>query len=388
MKSTHSARLARWLGDEVVNDVSESMRGWYGPPIAVHGVPGTVFATGDGDFVGHVNAGFEASVLDRAADVVRRYRRSCIARSTRYGQVNAFADLSSLIAACTGGSATDIRWIKTNNVAGGISGGYWASTFVMQDNPSLPPAGVAGAAAPGGTAHHKSDAGALSFPDRSDTTRYVGSSVFTPPPLSAGVITSYILYDRLFSVLKTNSSSATEAVTGTFSRYQSSTATDFDYVGGNFCFPEVYSPIGSTGSAAAHNWTVCQYTNQAGTTGKSFQSAAGGSSFGSAPMIDRASNDIRWFMSLADGDCGVKSLTQMQCSTASAVYTTQFVVGHVIAIVPALVSGEICKLEGINTALNLTQIYDDACLTYLVRRSPVATGSAEWYSGTVKVVSE
>lgn len=52
MRSTHSQQLERWLGHANVDHLSRSMRNWYGPPIAVHGVPGCVYATGDGDFIG------------------------------------------------------------------------------------------------------------------------------------------------------------------------------------------------------------------------------------------------------------------------------------------------------------------------------------------------
>ena len=64
---THSDRLERWLGADQVARVSAAMRGWYGPPIAVHGVPGAVFATRDGDFIGEIRAGQEVGGVD--ADV-------------------------------------------------------------------------------------------------------------------------------------------------------------------------------------------------------------------------------------------------------------------------------------------------------------------------------
>ena len=45
---THSDRLERWLGADQVQRVTDSMREWYGPPIALAGVPGNVRAAKGG----------------------------------------------------------------------------------------------------------------------------------------------------------------------------------------------------------------------------------------------------------------------------------------------------------------------------------------------------
>ena len=74
-KSTHSGQLERWLGVEMIADLTQNMKGWYGPPIAVHGVPGAVWATADGDFIGPIEAGYEAGPLDRAQDILKRHAR-------------------------------------------------------------------------------------------------------------------------------------------------------------------------------------------------------------------------------------------------------------------------------------------------------------------------
>jgi hypothetical protein len=42
--ATHAGQLERWLGRETVEQLSASMRDWYGPPVALAGVPGKVFA--------------------------------------------------------------------------------------------------------------------------------------------------------------------------------------------------------------------------------------------------------------------------------------------------------------------------------------------------------
>ena len=85
MRHTHSDRLERWLGTDKVAQLSAAMCNeqakWYGKPIAVHGVPGRVYATRDGDFVGSIDAGQEMSVIDRADDIMRRYQREQRART-------------------------------------------------------------------------------------------------------------------------------------------------------------------------------------------------------------------------------------------------------------------------------------------------------------------
>lgn len=64
---THSDRLERWLGAAQVARMTSAMRDFY-MPVAVHGVPGRVYAMPGGDFTGEIRAGQEMSAVDRAAD--------------------------------------------------------------------------------------------------------------------------------------------------------------------------------------------------------------------------------------------------------------------------------------------------------------------------------
>lgn len=76
MQHTNPGRLERWLGADKVAQLSAAMCNpaarWPGRPIAVAGVPGRVFVSGDGDFIGAIDAGYEMSALDRADDIVKR----------------------------------------------------------------------------------------------------------------------------------------------------------------------------------------------------------------------------------------------------------------------------------------------------------------------------
>jgi hypothetical protein len=367
---THAGHLERWLGASQAEGISRAMREFYWP-IAVHGVPGSVFAMPGGDFRGEIRAGSEVSAVERAADIVRREKRRRFARAIHARhQLGAFANLSALIAAASGGKAQQITFQKVGTAATAV-----ANAMSLWAVGAQPIAGASGAAAPGGTANTNASTGALKYanPVNANTGHFITGYV------SGGVVANtLLLYDRLFSVAKTMSSLTAEAVTGTFARYQNQTATAADYIGGNFCFPETLAALGATG----HNWTVCQYTDDAGNTLNSFPSIAGITS-GVINQIDLAAGN--WFMPLASGDVGVKALTQMQCS-ASVTGTLDFVVGHPIAFFPCPVANMVCVVDGINTAFNMTNVYDNACLAFIEMPKPATTATT--YSGLVTLVAE
>jgi hypothetical protein len=136
-------------------------------------------------------------------------------------------------------------------------------------------------------------------------------------------------------------------------------------------------------AATAHNWTVCQYTDDAGNTGNSFPSIAGVSAC-VVGGVDLPAGS--WFMGLAAGDVGVKALTQMQCSAAVATGTIDFTVGHPIAFFPCPVANMVCIADGINSAFNLQKIYDNACLSFLEIAKPATTATS--YNGMITSVAE
>jgi hypothetical protein len=375
MRSTHSARLEKWLGAEAVSGMTKAMqgRGWYGPPIAIQGVPGAVYITSDGDFIGKIIGGQEASALDRANDYLVRERRRKITNAGHMKrQSGAFASLSAIINAATGGKGQYPIFSKTGTASNAIGNAecLWVGT-------GQPVAGAASAAAPTGTSSTNATSGALKFanPTNANTAHLVKMEA------AASVISNtLLLYDRLFGVAKTMNSTATEAVSGTFSRYQSGTATNEDYIGGNFVFP--YSPT-TVLAATAHNWTVCQYTDQDSNATQSIPSIAGVSA-STVGGIDLVAGS--WFMTLASGDVGVKALTQMQCSAAVATGTIDFIVGHPICFCPCPVANQICTVDGISTAFNLVRIYDNACLDLIEMPKPATTATI--YSGQITIVAE
>jgi len=368
--STHSGKLERYLGADEVNRISESMRDWYGPPIAVGGVPGKVFAHRGGDFRGRIETGGFASALcvaeSFAGRMARAFRRTA-RRQAMQANMPGFSSLSDLIAeATTGGKKQTSTFNKT-----GPTGVVGVTSSLHKLGPQ-PTAGAAAAAAPGGTPSTSATAGALAFNNPAvggDTSHFIGAQI-----LASVAPNTLMLYDRLFAVAKTMNSIATEAVTGVPTRYQSTTTGAVDSAEGNFLFIEV----GLTALAAtAHNWTVCQYTDQAGAA-SNLPSLTGVAS----AIVHRLDHPVnQWFAPLATGDTGIRTLTQMQCSAAVATGAIDFVIGHPIAWMPCFLANTACLVDGINTAFNLVRIFDSACLNLLEITRPATTATN--YSGAI-----
>ncbi len=373
MKSVHSGRLERYFGTEKVNELSGLMSGWYGPPIALHGAPGAVYMTKDGDFVGDFREGWEMTMLDRAYDLKNRMKRALrVASSRNRNQLNAgFASLSDLISeATTGGKRQDMVFQKVGPT------GVVAVTSSLWRLGNQPSAGATPSAAPGGNAPTRTTAGALVFnnPATGGDTNHLVSSVVAASAASGALL----LYDRIFHVAKTMNSTTTEAVTGVPTRYQNTTLTAPDSIAGNFLFVEVG---GTALAATAHNWTVCTYLDETNASA-TLPSLTGNS----GAIVDRLDHPTsQWFAPLAAGNEGVKALTQMQCSAAVATGAVNFVIGHPLAWMSCPLANFICTFDYINTAFNLTRIFDDACLAFL-EPTKVAT-TATTYTGQITLVA-
>ena len=370
MGSTHSHRLERWLGREETERLSALMHGWYGPPIAIAGVPGTVWACGDGDFRGTIRAGQFMNAVDFAVERVKRIWRDT-ARRQLFKLNTGFSSLSDLIAEATAGKKQDLMFNKA-----GATGVVGSTNQLWQLGP-WPPAGAPGAALPGGTVHTKANTGALPFnnPSSPDTTHYV--SAF---PL-ANYVNTLLLYDRLFSAPKTINSTAQESVSGIPTRYQNTTEGQPDSIAGNFLF----MVVGLTAYAnTAHNWTVCTYKDH--NDGASTLPSIAGNPGAVATIVHRLDMPVAsWFAPLATGDTGIKALTAMQCSALVATGLLDFVIGHPIALMPIPIANLVCVQDGINTAFNLTRIFDDACLSFLEITKPAVTATT--YTGWITIVS-
>lgn len=389
-RATHSDKLERWLGKEHVDAISHHFAKFYWP-VRINGVPGEVYVMPGGDFAGEIKAGSYACKYDSAATVLRRLMQKAEAQVRRHKalgvlidmiraedrrlmSVGAFASVDAVIAAFTNGKGQQMVFAKT-----GVASNAIGNSNDLWTRAGMPVAGAAGSAAPGGVAPTSSTTGNLGYKNLGTS----GTGHYLNWALAGSVINnSLLLYDRLFAVVKTMNSTSTEAVTGVPSRYQSGTAGNDAYIGGNFCFPSNPTTVLA---ATGHNWTVCQYTDQDSNTGNSFPSATGVSAC-VVGGIDLAAGQGSWFMPLASGDVGVKALTQMQCSAAVATGTIDFVIGHPIATNSCPVANLSGLDDGLYTSMNLMHIEDSACLAFIELPKPATTATT--YSGIVRAVGE
>lgn len=381
-RSPHSGRLERWLGADRIEQLSGHMRNgggqgvnWYGPPIHLLDVPGGVRITGDGDFIGDFDRGFFHSAADSLADHFKRLWKEAgkplyIPDAVFGVNSGGFASVSAALARASAGFKVPfLQWQKVGPT--GVTGS--ASTLWRVG--TAPAAGAAGSAAPGGRIPTDATTGGFPFTNPSS-----GFLHLTGADFSANVINnSLMLYDRIFDVAKTMNSTATEAVTGVPTRYQSVTATDQDYAGGNFLFIEVG---GTALAATSHNWTVCTYTDQDNNAGATLPSIAGNS----AGIVDRFDMPLStWFCPLAAGDTGIKALTQMQCSALVATGAINFVMGHTIGVMAFPVIATMVPFDWLINRDQTPRIFDDACLALFEFAKPATTATT--YSGSIYATS-
>jgi hypothetical protein len=367
-KPVHAQRLERWLGAEKMERLSAQMRGWYGPPINLRDVPGSVWVNGDGDFVGDFGGGFFASARDHFFEHVKRIERGLI---TPPGLREAclavgFTSISDALARASSGEG---QLLNGNITKTGPTGVVNVASSLWRVGAS-PQAGVTPSAAPGGNAPTKATQGAMAFNNPATGTLHL-----TGADMSASVINNAVmLYDRIFHVAKTMNSAATEAVTGVPTRYQNTTPTDPEYIGGNFLFVEVG---GTALPATAHNWTVCTYTDQANAA-STLPSLVGNAS----AIVDRLDHPVNsWFAPLEAGDVGIKALTQMQCSAAVATGLINFVIGHPIGVMSFPVINSLLPFDWITNRNLAPRILNDACLAMLELPKPSTTSTV--YNGMI-----
>jgi hypothetical protein len=278
-----------------------------------------------------------------------------------------FASLSAIIAAATQSNGS--RYFPYNKGSLAVATNACGTLFYTGNSPA---AGSIAAAAPGGTTCSSTTTGSFPFTNPASGTQHFVSAF-----AGTNFNTALMLYDRLYSVAKTMNTTASQAVDGVPTRYQSTVAADDDYAGGNFLFPEVVTTLPGT----AHNHATITYTDQGGAASNlpSIAGVAGAA----ASRIDLAA--YNWFMPLATGDVGIKTLTQLQLSAAVASGTLAYTIGHPIAVFPGSSANQMIPIDGINSAFNLTRIFNDACLSFLIM--PVASSSAATYFGQFQTVS-
>lgn len=371
-RAIHSDHIDRWLGAERAEAFSRQFRGWYGPPIKILDMPGNVFVNGDGDFSGDFERGVFYSAMDSLESHVRRFNRRLSQTMDRNTLHAGFASLDAVIAAASTGKRVLPAGglITKTGTAPGATGGAVDLWYVG----AQPAAGTVGSAAPGGLIPTSTTGGAMAFPNPTggEYTLLSGAD-FMATVANMGLL----LYDRIFSVTKTMNAITTEAVTGVPTRYQSTTATAADYIGGNFLFISCRTVLANTG----HNWTVCQYTDQSG-TGTSTLPSVTGIAQCAANRLDMPTGS--WFCPLESGDVGIKALTQMQCSAAVATGAIDFNIGHPLGFMSFPIANQFFPWDWMTNRDLMPRIFDNAALALM--HLPVSANTATTFTGTIYTV--
>lgn len=372
-RSPHSGQLERWLGADKTAYLSRQFRDWYGPPCNIRDVPGSLWVTGGGDFVGDFGRGGFASALDALGDHLRQFwARVDRERSFREFQFGVgFTSISDALSRASSGNG---QWLNGLIAKTGPTGVVGAASSLWRVG-AMPSAGGAGSAAPGGRAPVKTTTGAMNFVNPSSGTLHLVGANFS----SAVINNCLMLYDRIFDVAKTMASTATEAVTGVPTRYQSTTPGAADYAGGNFLFIEVG---GTQLAATAHNWTTCIYTDSLGNATQTLPSVTGNS----AAIVDRFDMPLNtWFCPLAAYDEGIQKLTQMQCSASVATGAINFVIGHQIGVMAFPVINSLLPFDWLTNMDQAPRIFDDAALALFELPKPATTATT--YNGMIRACS-
>lgn len=362
--TTHSQRLERWLGPEVTEQLSTGMRGWYGPPIPLFGVPGNVYACGDGDFCGAIKGGYFGDLVSYGTE---KFKRICQnwSREQMHTAGMGFTSLSDLInEATTGGKAQTLPFLKNGVVVAAVG----QSVDMWGAGGTLPAQGVAAASMAGGTNYTSANTGAINYvnPGGADTMHVTTMTVH------CNTTGTLMLYDRLWAGNNVLNATSNTGINMALTRYANSTSN----AAGNFIAPVV----NAYANATATNLTI-NYSNQAG--------SANSNNSAYAFRVSSANHNIglaatQWFLPLNAGDTGVTNMSAAYSSGAQNAICS-WVCFHPLALVPCPIANIPFILDGINSAFNLVQIYNSAAMSFMDWNKSV-TGAAA-YTGLLQIVS-
>jgi hypothetical protein len=254
-----------------------------------------------------------------------------------------FASLSDLISeATTGGKRQYWPFQQTgSNAAVNTASSLWTVG-------NIPPVGSTPSALAGGSTCDRTTTGAVG-----QTNAGGGDTLHVTTGVCQGTTApnTLLVYDRLWHGRPLLNTTSGQTVTYSTPRYATTTSP------GNFAFIEVVTAI----SATAHNWTIV-YTDQDGNTAQTTGAVAGVAS-APATRIDSAS---LYFQPLATPDTGIRTITSLTLSATLAAGTVNLVHGHPLYFLPCLSpSGSMSVVDGINSAFNLVQVLDSACVCFI-----------------------
>lgn len=362
---THSHRIERWLGAAEAERLSKAMQGYHdSTPIPIANVPGAVCVNSDGEFVGRILAGSEASLHDRMKDALRRQR---LHRFIRYGKASrqhgGFSSLSDLINEMSVNGKAQYFTLAKTGVTGvaNIANSLW-------DVGAVPAAGGTSAAAAGSTPDNTTTGGLLQANAAGgDTLHFIGAT------MTATVGNNLLLmYDRYYQA-NHNLTTDPQSITGVSSRYQDTTSK------GTFITVFVTTALG-----AGTPTLTLTYMDQDGNTA---EAAAAQTIVGSAiarrfPFAASVGNG--WFIPLNSGDTGVRKLTNSDLS-ATSTGNIDLVLGKPLVWIPTPVANQGVIIDGINSMINLVKIVDNACLAFMEINKGATTATS--YNGQIILAS-
>jgi hypothetical protein len=253
-------------------------------------------------------------------------------------------------------------------------GAAWHS--MIRSTTKFPAGTFSPAGMPGGTATNRATAGSfslgLSNPSGSDK-KYLLTVGFT----SGSAINMVILADILVAVSNVNANSATaQTVNSTALTRYTGTAS-----AGNLLTFEITTSLGATNS----NLTVSSYTNSAGTTGRTTTaqamttSAIGGRL---QPIL------VGPYMTLADGDIGIRSVETLQFSAAMGAGALNLYIYRPLHFLPGVGANVYVERDSTVQIDGLTELVVGTdsqlgCLTVFVLPNGTSTGTFIGFMRTV-----
>lgn len=338
--STPSKKLETWLGTETVENLSRAMRGYHADiAIPICNVPGGVYVTRDGDFVGRIKGGYYGDLWGLIQERALRATRKTLLNT-------GFASLSDLISEMTtGGKRQSVMLQKVSGTGVANVGRH------LWNVGNTPAAGGVATAAAAGHSPTNATTGALPLANAggSDTLHFLGAVI-----TSDVAARTLLMYDRFYAVNHTMTVDP-QTVTGTPTRYQSTAAA------GNF----ITQCVTTVHPASTPTYTIT-YVDQAGNTAE----AAAAQTFTSAAAVNNfpyaATVGAGWYIPLNSGDTGVRSITDLNLSAAMASGADDVILGKPIALLPCpAAAGVPVVVDGVNSPLFMESIAADACIAFM-----------------------
>ena len=364
-QSVHAQRAENWLGADLYQALLDFD---HYAPVSVFGFDAPVIAEHH-DLLGPTRVGQYCSYAEHLGEQARRWLKR-LRRAMRHQDLvlpAGFSSLSDLMSEATVNGKQQF----TNFTKAGTTGVAGVMNSLARVGPF--PAGQATAAAfAAGESPTKTTPAGLGLPfdnAAGGDTLHLLSGVFV-----ANVSSQLLLmYDRYYQG-NWNVATSSQAVSGTPTRYQSTEAK------GTFCSMEVSTALGATGGQAF----TLTYVDQDGNTA---EAGPNGLTIVASSIVNRfpfATPD--WKARLNAGDWGVRAITNLGLSAATATGNVNVFLGKPIGLVPIPPSAnQPIGISYVNSMFGMSKIVDDACVCIMEKWKSSTTATN--YTGDIIIGS-